>query len=362
MCATHNRLTDSGLWKLALFLPVFVSTSVAQKLNTSAHKQAAAAVSNRQLIAPEVEHRAQALLQQMTLDEKLGQLVQYSDEGYAAATDQAQGFGWNPKAKNQASAMQLAETGKVGSILNLAGAGRTNALQHAAVDKSRLHIPLLFRADILHVFRTVYPEPLGLAATFDPDLVERLSRISAEEATTAGVRWFYSPMVDISRDPRWGRTAEGAGEDAYLGSAMASAYVRGYQGDDLSHPDSVAACVKHFAAYGAAEAGRDCDTTYMSEIRLRQDYLPPYHAAVEAGAATVMSAFNALNGIPATANTFLLRKVLHHEWGFDGFVVSDYAVIDELKDHGVALDAATATRIAIRAGTDVDMMSHFYDV
>jgi beta-glucosidase len=335
-------------------LPVFVSTSVAQKLNTAAHKQAATAVSNRQLIAPEVERRVQALLQQMTLDEKLGQLVQYSDEGAMPLRP--------IRRRALVGILQLAGAGKVGSILNLVGAGRTNALQHAAVDKSRLHIPLLFGADILHGFRTVYPEPLGLAATFDPDLVERLSRISAEEATTAGVRWFYSPMVDISRDPRWGRTAEGAGEDAYLGSAMAAAYVRGYQGDDLSHPDSVAACVKHFAAYGAAEAGRDCDTTYMSEIRLRQDYLPPYHAAVEAGAATVMSAFNALNGIPATANTFLLRKVLHHEWGFDGFVVSDYAVIDELKDHGVALDAATATRIAIRAGTDVDMMSHFYDV
>ncbi len=183
-------------------------------------------------------------------------------------------------------------------MLNVVGAQHTNAFQRAAVEKSRLRIPLLFGADILHGYRTVSPIPLGLAATFDPDLVEQVSRLSAAEASTAGVRWFFSPMVDISRDPRWGRTQEGAGEDAYLGAVMAQAYVRGYQGGDLSRPGSVAACVKHFAAYGAAEAGREYNTTDMSLSRLHQFYLPPYKAAVDAGAATVMSAFNALNGVP----------------------------------------------------------------
>ena len=257
--------------------------------------------------------------------------------------------------------MQLAATGGVGSMLNTIGKDRTNTYQHLAVEKSRLHIPLLFGADVIHGFRTIYPIPLGLAASFDPDLVETVAHMAAQEATTAGVRWFYSPMVDISRDPRWGRTAEGAGEDAYLGAAMARAYIRGYQGDDLSKPGNVAASVKHFAAYGAAEAGREYNTTDMSEIRLRQVYLPPYHAAVEAGAATIMSAFNALNGVPASANPFLLSKILRGEWGFDGFVVSDYTAVMELINHGIALTPAVATEKAITAGVDVDMMSHFYD-
>jgi beta-glucosidase len=246
-------------------------------------------------------------------------------------------------------------------MLNTIGAERTNTYQHLAVDNTRLHIPLLFGADVIHGFRTIYPVPLGLAASFDPDLVVALSHMAAEEATTAGVRWFYSPMVDISRDPRWGRTVEGAGEDAFLGAAMARAYIRGYQGDSLAIPGNVAASVKHFAAYGAAEAGREYNTTDMSEIRLRQDYLPPYQAAVEAGAATIMSAFNSLNGVPASANPFLLSTILRGEWGFNGFVVSDYTAVMELMNHGIALDPATATRKAITAGVDVDMMSHFYD-
>ncbi len=257
--------------------------------------------------------------------------------------------------------MELARTGRLGSMLNTIGQQRTNTYQHLAVEKSRLHIPLLFGADIIHGYKTIYPVPLGLAASWDPDMVEKVCRLSAQEASTAGVRWFYSPMVDISRDPRWGRTTEGAGEDAYLGAAMARAYIRGYQGDDLSKPGHVAASVKHFAAYGAAEAGREYNTTDMSEITLRQVYLPPYKAAVEQGAATIMSAFNSLNGVPASANPFLLTKVLRDEWGFNGFVVSDYTAVMELTHHGIALDAATATRKAITAGVDVDMMSHFYD-
>jgi beta-glucosidase len=327
--------------------------------------------SNAQLADPRIEARVEELLHRMTLEEKIGQLVQYNDTGDSPALKAAgaQGAGEkagalaavNPETANHVDAMLLAATGRLGSMLNTVGAERTNTYQHLAVEKSRLHIPLLFGADVIHGFRTIYPVPLGLAASFDPELVVSLGRMSAEEATTAGVRWFYSPMVDISRDPRWGRTVEGAGEDPYLGAAMARAYIRGYQGDDLSKPGHVAASVKHFAAYGAAEAGREYNTTDMSEITLRQIYLPPYQAAVEAGAATIMSAFNSLNGVPASANPFLLSKILRGEWGFNGFVVSDYTAVMELTNHGIALDAATATRKAITAGVDVDMMAHFYD-
>jgi beta-glucosidase len=321
--------------------------------------------SNAQLADPALEARVNHLLRQMTLEEKIGQLVQYNDTGDASPVPPAPKQGAlaavNPETANRVNAMDLAANGRLGSMLNTIGAERTNKYQHLAVDKSRLHIPLLFGADVIHGFRTIYPVPLGLAASFDPELVVALSHMAASEATTAGVRWFYSPMVDISRDPRWGRTVEGAGEDAYLGAAMARAYIHGYQGDSLAIPGNVAASVKHFAAYGAAEAGREYNTTDMSEIRLRQDYLPPYQAAVEAGAATIMSAFNSLNGVPASANPFLLNTILRGEWGFNGFVVSDYTAVMELMNHGIALDPATATRKAITAGVDVDMMSHFYD-
>jgi len=332
--------------------------------------------SNAQLADPRIEARVENLLKQMTLEEKIGQLVQYNDTGDSPAEKTGEAkpavdlagkdkggviVAVNPVEANHLDVMQMAATGRVGSMLNTVGQARTNTYQHLAVEKSRLHIPLLFGADVIHGFRTVYPIPLGLAASWDPELVVSLGHMSAGEASTAGVRWFYSPMVDISRDPRWGRTAEGAGEDPYLGSAMARAYIHGYQGDDLSKPGNVAASVKHFAAYGAAEAGREYNTTDMSEITLRQVYLPPYHAAVEAGAATIMSAFNSLNGVPASANPFLLGKILRGEWGFNGFVVSDYTAVMELMNHGIALDPATATRKAITAGVDVDMMSHFYD-
>ncbi|HEY1901886.1 MAG TPA: beta-glucosidase BglX [Terracidiphilus sp.] len=337
----------------------------AQQANQSGHP------SNAQLADPKIEARVDRLLSRMTLEEKIGQLVQYNDTGDTSAAPAAGAqpqanqpkvvIAINPVTANHIDAMQLAATGRLGSMLNTIGAQRTNTYQHLAVDKSRLHIPLLFGADVIHGFRTIYPVPLGLAASWDPELVVSLAHMAAEEASTAGVRWFYSPMVDISRDPRWGRTTEGAGEDPYLGAAMARAYIRGYQGDDLSKPGSVAASVKHFAAYGAAEAGREYNTTDMSEITLRQVYLPPYKAAVEAGAATVMSAFNSLNGVPSTANPFLLGKILRGEWGFNGFVVSDYTAVMELMNHGIALDPATATRKAITADVDVDMMSHFYD-
>ena len=371
---------EAGLWKnssprsvLACVILCLVTAggepnAVAQATIpvSTQHSGRVAHPSNAQIADPTLEARVNRLLRQMTLEEKIGQLVQYNDTGEAspALPDKVERGALaavNPETTNHVNAMQLAAAGGLGSMLNTIGAERTSTYQHLAVDKSRLHIPLLFGADVIHGFRTIYPVPLGLAASFDPELVVGLSHMAAEEATTAGVRWFYSPMVDISRDPRWGRTAEGAGEDAYLGAAMARAYIRGYQGDSLSKPDSVAASVKHFAAYGAAEAGREYNTTDMSEIRLRQDYLPPYQAAVEAGAATIMSAFNSLNGVPASANPFLLTKVLRGEWGFNGFVVSDYTAVMELMNHGIALDAAAATRKAITAGVDVDMMSHFYD-
>ncbi|MGA7440051.1 MAG: beta-glucosidase BglX [Luteibacter sp.] len=316
--------------------------------------------SNVQLASPAIEKKVEALLARMTLQEKIGQLVQY---GATGASDTAAGdsaIALNPETRTAVDALSLARKGELGSMLNVTGAARTRRFQEAAL-KSRLGIPLLFGADIIHGYRTIYPVPLGLSATWDPQLVQDLSRMSATEATTAGVKWFYSPMVDISRDARWGRSTEGAGEDAYLGAAMARAYIRGYQGDSLADPQSVAASVKHFAAYGAAEAGREYNTTDMSDIRLRQVYLPPYRAAVDAGAATMMSAFNALNGVPATANPYLMTDILRKEWGFDGFVVSDFTAVMELTHHGIALDAATATKKALEAGVEVDMMSHYYD-
>jgi len=332
------------------------STAVQASFPRAAHP------SNTQLASPEIERRVQALLEKMTLAEKIGQLMQYNDQGSSAPTaaDADSAIAVNPETRDHVDAYELAKKGELGSMLNVIGAEKTRRFQEAAMH-SRLGIPILFGADVIHGYRTIYPVPLGLSASWDPQLVQELSRMSATEATTAGVKWFYSPMVDISRDARWGRSTEGAGEDAYLGSAMARAYIHGYQGDDLSRPDSVAASVKHFAAYGAAEAGREYNTTDMSDIRLRQVYLPPYKAAVEAGAATMMSSFNALNGVPATADPYLMDEILRREWGFNGFVVSDYTAVMELTHHGIALDAATATRKALEAGVEVDMMSHYYD-
>jgi beta-glucosidase len=320
--------------------------------------------SNPQLVSPQIERKVDALLKQMTLDEKIGQLVQYSaTEAHPAPTtgNTTTALNVNPPAPGGVDSYELAQKGQLGSMLNTVGQGLTNHFQHAAVDNTRLHIPLLFGADVIHGFRTIFPVPLATASSWDPDLVADLAHMAAIEARTAGVDWVYSPMVDIARDARWGRCTEGAGEDPYLGSAIARAYIRGYQQESLSAPGSVAASVKHFAAYGAAEAGREYNTTDMSELLLRQVYLPPYHAAVEAGGATVMSSFNSLNGVPATANPFLIQTILRDEWGFDGPVVSDYTAVMELTHHGIALDAAVASQKALMAGVDIDMMSHYYD-
>jgi beta-glucosidase len=296
---------------------------------------------------PAIEARVSALLQKMTLEEKLGQLNQFS-------AGQATGPG-----TGRSEYRQMVANGQIGSLLNLTGAKETNELQRVAVTKSRLKIPLLFGLDVIHGYRTVFPVPLGLAATWDPEMVEKVSRAAAEEASAEGVRWTFSPMVDVARDARWGRIVEGAGEDPFLGSLMAAAYVRGYQGR-LDNPSSIAACAKHYVGYGAAEGGRDYNTTEIPERLLREVYLPPFRAAVDAGAMTLMSAFNAVNGVPASANPHTLDQILRREWGFRGFVVSDWTSVKELIPHGIANDGATAARKAILAGVDMDMEGGLY--
>jgi beta-glucosidase len=297
---------------------------------------------------PALDARVDSVLKRMTLEEKIGQLVQYS-----AGQPTGPGTGRTDYA-------DMIARGQIGSLFNVVDPGEINKYQQIAMEKSRLHIPILFGLDVIHGFKTEFPIPLGLASTWDPAIVEKASRVAAIEASADGIRWTFSPMVDIARDARWGRMAEGAGEDPYLGSAMAAAYVRGYQGSRLDAPDSIAACVKHYVGYGAAEGGRDYNSTEISEHTLRQYYLPPFHAAVEAGAATLMSAFNSLNGVPSTANPFTLKQILREEWGFRGLVVSDWNAIGELIPHGIAADGAAAARKAFGAGVDMDMVSSLY--
>lgn len=297
---------------------------------------------------PQIESRVEALLKQMTLDEKIGQLVTYS-----AGAPTGPGTG-------RSDYKEMIAKGQLGSLFNLTGASETNAMQKVAVEKSRLHIPLIFGLDIIHGYRTEFPVPLALSATWDPGLVEGASRVAAKEASREGVRWTYSPMVDISRDARWGRIVEGAGEDPYLGSAMAAAYVRGYQGAKLSNADSIAACTKHFVGYGAAEGGRDYNAAEIPVRLLRQVYLPPFQATVDAGVATFMSAFESLNEVPASANAFTLTQVLRKDWDFKGFVVSDWNSIGELIPQGVANNGTVAAGKAILAGVDMDMESNVY--
>ena len=302
---------------------------------------------NTQLASKEIDARVAALLKQMTLEEKIGQTVQYSA-----------GFATGPSASNL-TYDELVAKGKVGSMLNVVGAERTNHYQHIAMEKSRLHIPILFGLDVIHGHHTTFPVPLAVAASWDPEAAETVARVAAQEARADGITWVFSPMVDIARDPRWGRIIESNGEDPFLSSALARAWVKGYQQGDLSKPDSVAACVKHFAAYGAAIAGRDYNAVDMSELTLRQVYLKPYHAAVDAGVATVMTSFNSINGVPATANPFMLTQILRKEWRFDGFVVSDWGAVGELKNHAIG-DGPTVARKALMAGTDMDMEGDLY--
>ncbi|HEX3104410.1 MAG TPA: beta-glucosidase BglX [Terriglobales bacterium] len=295
----------------------------------------------QQFSDPQIEQRVNALLRKMTLEEKAGQITQLA--------------GMN------AHTAEMIKQGKVGSILGVLGAENVNEAQRAAVENSRLKIPLIIGYDVIHGYRTVFPVPLASAGSFDPQLIEQSERVAAKEASASGVKWTFAPMVDIARDPRWGRIVEGAGEDPYLGSVVAAARVRGFQGNNIADPESVVACAKHYVAYGAVEGGRDYNTVDISEELLREVYLPPFHAAVDAGVGTLMSAFNDLNGVPATANHHTLTDILRDEWKFDGFVVSDYNSIHELIAHGVAADDSQASLEALSAGVDMDMADDDYE-
>ena len=287
----------------------------------------------------EIDRKVEELLAKMTLEEKIGQMNQVSG-GYQFSGEIAKG--------------------NVGSILNIVDPVEINAVQRVAVEESRLGIPLLVSRDVIHGFRTIFPIPIGLAATFDPALVEQGARVAAVEATASGVRWTFSPMLDIARDPRWGRIAEGSGEDPYLDTQMGVAMVKGYQGEDFTDPTSMAACIKHFVGYGAAEGGRDYNTTMISERALRNTYFPAFKACVEAGALTLMTSFNDVDGLPSTGNEWLLRDILREEWGFDGMVVTDWNSSGEMVAHGFAEDLKHATELSINAGVDMDMMSFGY--
>lgn len=293
-------------------------------------------------LTPRQNARIDSLVSVMTLEEKVGQLNQLSGVGYTAGMAEA------------------VRKGNVGSLLNEVDPETVNRLQHEAVENSRLHIPLVFARDVIHGFRTIFPLPIGQAATWNPALVEQGARVAADEASSVGVRWTFSPMVDIARDARWGRLAEGYGEDPVLASIMGEATVRGYQTDDLSRPNTMAACVKHFACYGAAESGRDYNTTWIPEPLMRDVYLPPFRRGADAGAATFMVSFNDVNGVPSSANRRLLHDILRGEWGWDGLIVSDWNSIRELINHGVAANNVEAAVMASNAGVDVDMEGHAY--
>ena len=294
-----------------------------------------------------VEQRVNALLAQMTLEEKLGQLQQLDGEGNG---------NFRPEH------LELIRKGLLGSTLNVRGAQRTNQVQRVAMNESRLKIPVLFGFDVIHGYRTIFPIPLAEASSWDPTLAERSAAVAAQESNNVGLRWTFAPMVDIARDPRWGRITEGAGEDPFLGAAFARARVRGFQGDDYGAADKILACAKHWVAYGDAEGGRDYNTTDLSENTLREIYFPPFKAAVDAGVGTLMSSFNAINGVPASANAFTLTKVLRDEWKFDGFVVSDYTSVRELINHGIAANEEEAAAAALNAGVDMEMVSRSYNL
>lgn len=290
----------------------------------------------------EMESKIDALLQKMTLDEKIGQLNQQTGTGYSDAM------------------VNAVKGGAVGSILNEVDPEIVNKLQKEAVENSRLGIPLVFARDVIHGFKTIFPIPLGQAATWNPALVEQGARIAAEEASSVGIRWTFSPMVDVSRDARWGRIAESFGEDTYLSSVLGVAMVKGYQTDDLSQPGTMAACTKHFACYGAAEAGKDYNTTWIPEVLLRDVYLPPFEAAAKAGSATFMCSFNDINGVPSSGNPYLNRTILRDEWGYDGLLVSDWGSIQQMIPHGFCADLKDAALKGALAGVDMDMESYAY--
>ncbi len=290
-----------------------------------------------------VEDKIENLLSRMTLEEKIGQVNQINGVGWASPDVKAQ-----------------VKSGVVGSILNEVNPEAINELQRVAVEESRLGIPLVFARDVIHGFKTMFPIPLGQAATWNPSIVERGARIAAIEASSVGIRWTFSPMVDISRDPRWGRLAESFGEDTYLTTQLGKAMTLGYQTHDLSDPTSMAACAKHFCGYGASESGRDYSTTWIPEVQLRDIYLPPFKAQAESGAATFMCSFNDINGTPSTANSHLNIDILRREWDYDGLLVTDWASIQQLIPHGIASDLCDAARLALQSRVGMDMMSYAY--
>ncbi|GEN74421.1 glycoside hydrolase family 3 N-terminal domain-containing protein [Chryseobacterium hagamense] len=296
-----------------------------------------------------IDQKVSALLSKMTLEEKVGQLVQYSGFEYATG----------PQNSSSANVLNEIKQGKVGSMLNVAGAVETRKFQELAL-RSRLKIPLLFGQDVIHGYRTTFPVNLGQAASWDLKLIEKSERIAATEASAYGIHWTFAPMVDIARDPRWGRVMEGSGEDTYLGMQIGLARIRGFQGKGLGALDAIMACAKHFAAYGAAVGGRDYNSVDMSLRQLNETYLPPFKAAAEAGVATFMNSFNDINGIPATANRYILRDLLKGKWNYQGFVVSDWGSIGEMVPHGYAKDNKEAAEKALLAGSDMDMESRAY--
>lgn len=299
-------------------------------------------------VNPETERKIDELLAKMTVEEKIGQTA-------------LRGLSSRFKGILSDEIKLAAKEGKLGAVLNVMNPDSVLELQRIAVEESPHGIPLIFGRDVIHGFRTIFPIPLGQAATWNPELAERAARISAVEASSVGIRWTFAPMVDISRDPRWGRIAESFGEDPYLTSVFSAALVRGFQGEDLSDPTSLAACVKHYAGYGAAEGGRDYNATYIPEQLMRDVYLPPFKAAVDAGVASFMTAFNDINGVPATANHFLLTQVLREEWNYKGFVVSDWDSLIQMIDHGYSADAKHAAEQAMNAGLDMEMTSKAYE-
>jgi len=297
-------------------------------------------VLGRPLRDDEIVAKVNDLLRQMTFAEKIGQMTQFS--------------GTNKQYE------QMIREGKIGSLLNVIGAEENNRIQKLAVEESRLGIPLVIGLDVIHGYRTIFPIPLAASASWDTVLIRKAAEIAAKEAASAGIHWTFAPMVDIARDARWGRIAEGAGEDPFLGSAIARAQVLGFQGDDLADPLTLLACAKHYVGYGAAEGGRDYNTVDFSERTLREIYLPPFRAAVDAGVGTLMSAFNEIGGVPASANQFTLRTILKGEWGFDGFVVSDWNSVGELVNHGIAGNCLEAGVKGLTAGVDMDMEGRCY--
>lgn len=310
------------------------------------YSQKKAAIKNV-TIKPKAEYVAD-LMSKMTIEEKIYQTVQFTSDGTVTGPKSGDNF------------ITRIQQGKVGSLLNAAGAKETREIQRINLESSRLKIPLLFGHDVIHGYKTIFPINLGMASSWDPKAVELAARVAAAEAAAAGIHWTFAPMVDIARDARWGRVSEGSGEDSFLGIQMAVANVKGFQGDDLSKTNTILACAKHFAAYGAAEAGRDYNTVDMSERVLRDTYLPAFKATIDAGVKTFMMAFNEISGVPSTGSKFLVRDVLKGEWKFDGMVVSDYTGIQEMVAHGFATDNKNSGEIAMNAGVDMDMVGGTY--